>query len=95
MPHLGHLSVAILFAEICLESEFSCGDGSCIPLTQTCSGVAECLHGQDEIGCGKKSYMSPDKRICVFEHSVMTNFNCACPAIQRDHGSGFLSEGSS
>ena len=27
--------------------------------------------------------MSPVKRICVFEHSVMTNFNCACPAIQR------------
>ena len=27
--------------------------------------------------------LSPVKRICVFEHSVMTNFNCACPAIQR------------
>ena len=40
-------------------------------------------------------YMSPAKRICVFEHSVMTNFNCACPAIQRGQGSGFLSEGSS
>ena len=40
-------------------------------------------------------YMSPIKRICVFEHSVMTNSNCACPAIQRDQGSGFLSEGSS
>ena len=25
----------------------------------------------------------------------MTNFNCACPDIQRGHGSGFLSEGSS
>ena len=41
------------------------------------------------------SYMSPVKRICVFEHSVMTNFNFACPAIQRGQGSGFLSEGSS
>ena len=35
------------------------------------------------------------KRICVFEHSAMTNFNCACPAIQRGQGSGVLSEGSS
>ena len=35
------------------------------------------------------------KRICVFEHSIMTNFNCACPAIQRGQGSGFLSDGSS
>ena len=40
-------------------------------------------------------HMSPVKRICVFEHSVMTNFNCACPAIQRGQESGFLSEGSS
>ena len=39
--------------------------------------------------------MSLVKRVCVFEHSVMTNFNCACPAIQRRQGSGFLSEGSS
>ena len=42
-----------------------------------------------------KHNTSPVKRICVFEHSVMTNFNCACPAIQRGQGSGFLSEGSS
>ena len=40
-------------------------------------------------------YLGRVKRICVFEHSVMTNFNCACPAIQRGQGSGFLSEGSS
>ena len=40
-------------------------------------------------------YMSRAKRICVFEHSVITNFNCACPAIQKGQGSGFLSEGSS
>ena len=39
--------------------------------------------------------LSPVKRICVFEHSVMTNFYCACPAIQRGQRSGFLSDGSS
>ena len=37
----------------------------------------------------RSTNMSPVKRICVFEHSVMTNFNCACPAIQRGQGSGF------
>ena len=42
-----------------------------------------------------KTHLSPVKRICVFEHSVMTNFNCACPVIQSGQGSGFLSEGSS
>ena len=43
----------------------------------------------------KKKQLGPVKRICVFEHSVITNFNCACPAIQRGQGTGFLSEGSS
>ena len=43
----------------------------------------------------ERYYISPVKRICVFEHSAMTNFNCACPAIQRSQWSGFLSEGSS
>ena len=42
-----------------------------------------------------RDYVSPVKRICVFEHSVMTNFNCACPAVQRGQGSGVLSESSS
>ena len=42
-----------------------------------------------------KFQLIPVKRICVFEHSVITNFNCACPAIQMGKGSGFLSEGSS
>ena len=49
----------------------------------------------DEIIFEAQNHMSPVKRICVFEHSVMTNFKCACPVIQRGQGSGFLSEGSS
>ena len=44
---------------------------------------------------GLLKYKGRVKRICVFEHSVKTNFNCACPAIQRGQGSGFLFEGSS
>ena len=48
-----------------------------------------------KIPAGLRYHLSPAKRICVFEHSVMTNFNCECPAIQRGQGSGFLSEGSS
>ena len=41
------------------------------------------------------NHLCPVKRICVFEHSVMINFNCACAAIQRGQGSAFLSKGSS
>ena len=40
-------------------------------------------------------WLGPVKRIYVFEHSVVTNFNCAYPANQRDQGSGFLPDGSS
>ena len=40
-------------------------------------------------------HLDPVKQICVFEHSVVTNFNCACPVIRRGQGSRFLSEGSS
>ena len=50
-------------------------------------------YGWEKLCCIHR--LSPVKRICVFEHSVMTNFNCACPAIQRGQRSGFLSEGSS
>ena len=58
-------------------------------ITGDTTGALTCINGS------VKDYLSPAKRICVFEHSVMTNFNRACPAIQRGHGSGFLSEGSS
>ena len=47
------------------------------------------------IGICVHNYWGRVKQICVFEHSVMTNFNCACPAIERSKGSGFLFEGSS
>ena len=47
------------------------------------------------VGIKKETLLSPVTRICVFQHSVMTNFNCACPDIQRGQGFGFLSEGSS
>ena len=55
----------------------------------------ESVHVGINSGTDKEDILGPVKRICVFEHSVMTNFNCPCPAIQRGQGSGFLSEGSS
>ena len=53
--------------------------------------IADCCFAQIadmEIICGASSEFD-------LEHSIMTNFNCAYPAIQRGQGSGFLSEGSS
>ena len=48
---------------------------------------------QNELIDAKGPEHEPRQANCVFEHSVMTNFNCACPVIQRGQGCGFLSEG--
>ena len=75
--------------------------GLCLAWSETpedtfCRGVAQLIFSVlINVMLDFYCQMSPVKRICVFEHSVMTNFNCACPAIQRGQGSGFLSEGSS
>ena len=66
-------------------------DGAHLSAFRHCDSIYKTLH----LDFCLKQKLSPVKRICVFEHSVMTNFNCACPAIQRGQGSGFLSEGSS
>ena len=64
--------------------------------TTNFSGVRLFRNFMYSIVCAQQcNYMGPVERICVFEHFVMLNFNCACPAIQRGQGSGFLSEGSS
>ena len=60
-----------------------------------CSFLSLSKAKKNSMGVQEKDQLGPVKRIYVFEHSVMTNFNCACPAIQRGQGSGFLSEGSS
>ena len=62
----------------------------------TCCGVIPLCHSMSSnITLVVNSSLGRVKRICVFEHSVMINCNCACPAIQRGQGSGFLSECSS
>ena len=60
-----------------------------------CGDYVAQLTLQYTCNCLKGDHLWRVKRICVFEHSVMTNFNCTCPAIQRGQGSGFLSDGSS
>ena len=48
---------------------------------------ADCHYGPnkyiDNDNVTKELWLWRVKRICVVEHSVMTNFNCACPAIQK------------
>ena len=55
-----------------------------IRLTRLKGSVKHCFNV-----IGQAFHMSRVKRICVFEHSIMTNFNCACPAIQWGRGLAF------
>ena len=61
---------------------------------QVCFSTTRKVPAQVRVRHKLRRHLSPVKRICVFEHSVIANFNCACPAIQRGQGSGFLPEGS-
>ena len=36
----------------CDETEFSCGDGECMPNKRLCDGNIDCLDGRDEANCG-------------------------------------------
>ncbi len=35
----------------CLDDEFSCSDGTCLPFQQRCDGVSDCNDSGDEMNC--------------------------------------------
>ena len=70
-------------------------EGLYLKLSCRCPFIVIFMQRLSKLSFLKQHHLDGVKRICVFKHSVMTNFNCACPAIQRGQGSGFLSKGSS
>jgi len=44
-------TVQKLLLSSCLESEFTCGDGTCVPLSSKCDGVSDCKDELDESDC--------------------------------------------
>ena len=101
-PDVSWRVVEVFICQTLIYSHYNSCNVAYLELNWLCYGCAHAIvswqYNRFNMVCWELkhiSYSSPVKRICVFEHSVMTNFNCACPAIQRGHGSGFLSEGSS
>ena len=39
----------------CTEDEFKCTDGTCIPYSQKCDGIAQCTDFMDEENCKPRS----------------------------------------
>ena len=41
-----------LATSTCLLDQFTCTDGSCVPLIDKCDGIADCTDASDEVHCG-------------------------------------------
>lgn len=46
----------VTVSQLCMSTEFSCGDGQCIPAYLKCNGESECANGADERMCRGKTF---------------------------------------
>ncbi|XP_053396515.1 integumentary mucin C.1-like isoform X5 [Mercenaria mercenaria] len=53
-----------------INSQFECGNGSCIPLTWRCDSLEDCIDKSDESGCssyvcGENMFLCDERRTCI------------------------------
>ena len=61
----------------CKEDQFKCLiDGSCVPLTNVCNGIAECPDGTDERGCHQPNPSLPPTTSCPTGFFPCDNTRC-------------------
>ena len=54
----------------CDETEFQCGDQSCIPDRYVCNAYSDCPRGEDEVNCGK-SQRNLSKNLSFFDFRLL------------------------
>ena len=62
----------------CSSSEFSCGDGSCLPLSSKCDGISDCKDELDERDCR------------VVEFPTQKQYREVLPPVERKKGGGII-----
>lgn len=61
MLFLWHASCVDPMLAPCAESDFTCADMSCIPLSKSCDGHSDCLDAEDEQNCTNGNNINNNK----------------------------------
>ena len=71
-----HSNLVIVFSDVS-DCEFTCANGQCVELNDTCDGINHCEDGSDEMCC---------KGVCVLRHVCV----CVCPCVSGVHREDIL-----
>ncbi|XP_060588465.1 mucin-2-like isoform X1 [Ruditapes philippinarum] len=66
-----------------IESQFQCGNGSCIPISWRCDSLNDCTDNSDESGCssyvcGENMFLCDERRTCI-KSKERCNGKFECP----------------
>ena len=71
------MSLSFSIAPIkCLENQFDCGSGVCVPSGLQCDNITDCFQARDEYGCYGQRSCSVEEFTCGDGQCVALNLIC-------------------